>query len=54
MRRLYYGGILIRDVVGYCLVNRVVWPLFLIMALTFLVVLVGVAEVAAPYVYTLF
>ena len=27
MRRLYYGWILIRDIVGYCLANRVVWPL---------------------------
>jgi len=54
MRRLYYGWIIFRDVVGYCLVNRVVWPLFFIVALAFLVVLIGAAEVAAPYIYTLF
>jgi hypothetical protein len=54
MRRLYYGWVLIRDTVGYCLAHRVIWPLFFILALAFLVVLVGAAEVAAPYIYTLF
>jgi hypothetical protein len=54
MRRLYYGWVLIRDMVGYGLANRVVWPLFLVVALAFLVVLIGAAEVAAPYIYTLF
>ncbi|MDR3674176.1 MAG: hypothetical protein P4N24_01710 [Acidobacteriota bacterium] len=54
MRRLYYGWKLLRDIGGYCLANRVVWPLFLVIALAFLVVLIGAAEVAAPYIYTLF
>jgi len=54
MRRLYYGWVLIRDVVGYCLANRIIWPLLFIMALAFMVVLMGTAEVAAPYIYTLF
>jgi hypothetical protein len=54
MRRLYYGWILLRDIVGYCVVNRVIWPLFFMVALAFLVVLIGAAEVAAPYIYTLF
>jgi len=54
MRRLYYGWILLRDIVGYCFANRVVWPLFLISALAFLVVLIGMAEFSAPYIYTLF
>ena len=54
MRRLYHGWILVRDIFGYCLANRVVWPLLLVIALAFLVVLVGAAEVAAPYIYTLF
>jgi hypothetical protein len=54
MRRLYYGWILVRDVVGYCLANRVIWPLLFIASLAFLVILVGAAEVAAPYIYTLF
>ena len=43
-----------RDLAGYCLANRVVWPLFFTFALAFLVVLIGAAEVAAPYIYTLF
>lgn len=54
MRRLYYGWILIRDLVGYCLANQVIWPLVFIAALAFLVILIGAAEVAAPYIYTLF
>jgi len=54
MRRLYYGWVLMRDLAGYCLANRVIWPLFFIFALAFLVVLIGAAEVAAPYIYTLF
>jgi hypothetical protein len=54
MRRFYYGWILIRDIGGYCLANRVIWPLLFIMALALLVVLIGAAEVAAPYIYTLF
>lgn len=54
MRRLYYGWVLIRDIVAYCAVNRVIWPLVFILALTFLVILIGAAEVAAPYIYTLF
>jgi len=54
MRRLYYGWVLCHDLAGYCLANRVVWPLFFIFALAFLVVLIGAAEVAAPYIYTLF
>lgn len=54
MRRLHYGRILIRDLTGYCLANRVVWPLIFIFALAFLVVLIGAAEVAAPYIYSLF
>lgn len=54
MRRLYYGWVLIRDIVGYCLAHRVIWPLFFILALAFLVVLMGAAEVVAPYIYTLF
>lgn len=54
MRRLYYGWVLIRNIVGYCLANRVIWPLFFIGALAFLVVLIGAAEVAAPYIYSLF
>jgi hypothetical protein len=54
MRRLYYGWVLVRDIASYCLAHRRVWPLFVIFALAFLVVLVGAAEVAAPYIYTLF
>jgi len=54
MRRLYYGWILARDLVGFCIANRIVWPLFFIGALAFLVILIGVAEISAPYVYTLF
>ena len=54
LRRLYYGWILIRDIIGYCLANRVIWPLFFIMALAFVVLLIGAAEAAAPYIYTLF
>jgi hypothetical protein len=54
MRRLYYGWILIREIVGYCFANRVVWPVFFILALAFLVALIGAAEVVAPYIYTLF
>jgi hypothetical protein len=54
VRRLYYAWIVTRDVVGYCLANRIVWPLFFIVALAFLVILIGAAEVAAPYIYTLF
>jgi hypothetical protein len=54
MRQLYYGWVLIRDIAGYCFANRVIWPLFFIAALAFLVVLIGAAEVAAPYIYTLF
>ena len=54
MRRLYYTWVLIRDVLGYCVANRVIWPVFFIFALAFLVVLIGAAEVAAPYIYTLF
>jgi hypothetical protein len=54
MRRIYYGWVLSRDVVGYCLANRVLWPLLFIFALAFLVVLIGAAEVSAPYIYTLF
>jgi hypothetical protein len=54
MRRLYYGWVLMRDIFGYCLANRVIWPLFFIVALAFLVILIGAAEVAAPYIYTLF
>jgi len=54
MRRLYYGWILIRDLVGFCVVNRIIWPLFLIAAMAFLVTLIGVAEISAPYIYTLF
>ncbi len=53
MRRLYYGWILTRDIVGYCLANRVVWPLFFIIALACLVVLNGAAVVAAPDIYSL-
>jgi hypothetical protein len=54
MRRIYYTLALMRDIVEYCFVNRVVWPFAFIMALAFLVVLIGAAEVAAPYIYTLF
>jgi hypothetical protein len=54
VRRLYYAWILIRDIVGCCLANRILWPLFFIFALAFLIILVGAAEVAAPYIYTLF
>jgi hypothetical protein len=54
MRRLYYGWILIRDIFGYCVVHRTVWPLFFIAALALLVALIGTAEIAAPYIYTLF
>jgi hypothetical protein len=54
MRRLYYGWILIRDIVGYCVANRIVWPLLFIIALAFLITLIGAAEVSAPYIYTLF
>jgi hypothetical protein len=43
-----------RDLAGYCLANHVLWPLFFIFALASLVVLIGAAEVAAPYIYTLF
>ena len=54
MRRLFYGWVLVRDILGYCWANRVIWPLLFIGALAFLVVLIGAAEVAAPYIYTLF
>jgi hypothetical protein len=54
MRRIYYGWVLSRDVVGYCLANRVLWPLLFIFVLAFLVALIGAAEVSAPYIYTLF
>ncbi len=54
MRRIYYAGVLVRDLAGYALANRVVWPLFLTLTLAFLVLLMGAAEVAAPYIYTLF
>lgn len=54
MRRLYYAWILVRDIIGFCLANGVLWPLFLVFALAFLVILIGAAEVAAPYIYTLF
>jgi hypothetical protein len=54
MRRLYYGLILIREIVGYCIANRVMWPLFFILALASLVAVIGAAEVSAPYIYTLF
>ena len=53
-RRLYYALFLWRDLIGYCVANRVVWPLFVIATLAFLVALIGVAEVSAPYIYTLF
>jgi hypothetical protein len=54
LRRLYYGWTLVRDLVGYCFANRVIWPLVFIAVLAFLVILIGAAEVAAPYIYTLF
>jgi hypothetical protein len=54
MRRIYYSLLLMRDIVEYCFANRVIWPFLFIMVLAFLVVLVGAAEVAAPYIYTLF
>ena len=54
MRRLYYGWILVRDVVGYCLANRIIWPLVFIMALALVLILIGAAEISAPYIYTLF
>lgn len=54
MRRLYYGWVLLRDLAGYCAANRVVWPFFFMLALAFVVLLIGAAEVAAPYIYTLF
>ena len=54
MRRIYYAWVIVRDIAGYCVANRVAWPLFFIIALAFLVVLIGAAEVAAPYIYTLF
>ena len=54
MRRLYYGCLLLRDIAGYCLAHRIIWPLLFILTLAFLVVLMGAAEVAAPYIYTLF
>ncbi len=54
MRRLYYGIQLFRELAGYCRAHRLMWPLVCIAALAFLVVLVGAAEVAAPYIYTLF
>jgi len=54
MRRLYYGWILIRDIVGCCIANRILWPLFFIIALAFVIILIGAAEVSAPYIYTLF
>jgi len=54
MHRLYYGCILLRDVFGYCFANKVIWPLLFIFALAFIGVLIGMAEVSAPYIYTLF
>jgi hypothetical protein len=54
MRRIYYSLLLLRDLVEYCFANRVVWPFVFIVALAFLVILIGAAEVAAPYIYTLF
>jgi len=54
MRRIYYGLMLTREIVEYCFANRVVWPLFFMLALAFLVALIGAAEVSAPYIYTLF
>ena len=54
MRRIYFAVLLLRDLVGYCVAHRTVWPLLLISVLFFLVGLIAVAAVCAPFIYTMY
>ena len=43
-----------RELVRYCVTNRVLWPIPLILLLLLIALLVMTGAAAAPYIYTLF
>jgi len=54
MSRIRHFGRLFTELVAYSLVNRVWWPVPLVLLLLSLGALIVIGQVSAPFIYTLF
>jgi hypothetical protein len=54
MLALRHGARFVRDLLSYCWVNEVWWPLPVVFALLAVGFLAMTTQVATPYIYTLF
>lgn len=54
MKRLRHLGRLFAELTAYSLVNRVWWPVPLVLLLLLLGALIVIGQVSAPFIYTLF